>query len=513
MSTKQPKFPSAIPALKVHQWLGEWNEILFDARMRRAKPNPFFYLFSIPARDLRALCGIYPRSTAGRKRGTEDLGIQRRHDKERSDEIREFVRYGHPWAGLSEAKRDSGEYTDLKKPGWLPTAIVVNILKPGAERLDKAILAADALRIEDRGTQTTVLLPNNYDGPDWQSSSRPPIEVIDGQHRLWAFDQFDFDGQYDLPVVAFHGLDISWQAYLFYTINIKPKRINASLAFDLYPLLRTEDWLEKFEGAAIYRETRAQELVDLLYSHPESPWHNRINMLGEKGGRGEMVTQAAWVRSLLATFVKSWEGKRVSIGGLFGAPVGSHKQVLPWSRHEQAAFLVCLGQKFNAAVEHCDYDWAKSLRQNKQSEMFHIEGDQALWGRHSLISQDQGIRGLLNVANDLCYMGADELGLSDWGRGASDGGTDHELVSQALAALKRAPVCLFLAKLAQELAKFDWRASSAPGLTESESLMKGAFRGSGGYRDFRRQLLLHLSGSKGDISTLASKAITTLGYE
>ena len=50
---------------------------------------------------------------------------------------------------------------------------------------------------------------------------------------------------YELPVIAFQGLDVTWQAYLFYTINIKPKRINASLAYDLYPLLRVQDWLEK----------------------------------------------------------------------------------------------------------------------------------------------------------------------------------------------------------------------------------------------------------------------------
>jgi hypothetical protein len=49
-------------------------------------------------------------------------------------------------------------------------------------------------------------------------------------------------------LVAFHGLDLSWQAYLFWTINIKPKRINPSLAFDLYPLLRSENWLDKAEG-------------------------------------------------------------------------------------------------------------------------------------------------------------------------------------------------------------------------------------------------------------------------
>ena len=92
-------------------------------------------------------------------------------------------------------------------------------------------------------------------------------------------------------MVAFHSLDISWQAYLFYTINIKPKKINRSLAFDLYPLLRTEDWLETAEGAAIYRETRAQEITEILWSHPASPWRAKINMLGDTGVK--YVTQAA----------------------------------------------------------------------------------------------------------------------------------------------------------------------------------------------------------------------------
>ena len=65
------------------------------------------------------------------------------------------------------------------------------------------------------------------------------------------------------------GLDRSWQAYLFYIINIRPKKINPSLAYDLYPLLRTEEWLTKFEGHVIYRETRAQELVDLALVSPQ----------------------------------------------------------------------------------------------------------------------------------------------------------------------------------------------------------------------------------------------------
>ena len=59
----------------------------------------------------------------------------------------------------------------------------------------------------------------------------PPLEIIDGQHRLFAFDpDIELDGEYELPVVLFDDIDISWQAYLFWTINITPKVIGPSLA-------------------------------------------------------------------------------------------------------------------------------------------------------------------------------------------------------------------------------------------------------------------------------------------
>ena len=132
----------------------------------------------------------------------------------------------------------------------------------------------------------------------------PPIEIIDGQHRLYAFlDDEELEGDFELPVVLFEDLDISWQAYLFWTINITPTRINPSMAYDLYPLLRTVRWLELVEGPMAYRETRAQELTEALWGQPESPWHERIGMLGRERGK---VTQAAFVRSLTLSFVRGW---------------------------------------------------------------------------------------------------------------------------------------------------------------------------------------------------------------
>ena len=502
----------SIPALKVRQWLAEWDEINWQPNERRAEPRHWFYQFNIPATQLRVLCGIYPRTTEGRASASQDPGIQRRHEPERSKEISRFVKYGYPWSNLSDARRESGEFHELRQPGWLPTAIVVNILTSSDERLDRRVAPQDLIEIKDgENCGAELLLPEQTD--DWRPQDIPPIEVIDGQHRLWAFGDQPLGGDFQLPVVAFVGLDLSWQAYLFYTINIKPKKINASLAFDLYPLLRTEEWLTKFEGHIIYRETRAQELVDLLWSHPDSPWHKRINMLGEKGQQGFMVTQASWVRSLLASFIKSWEGRKVSIGGLFGSVVGAHQTVLAWTRIEQATFLIAIGRAVQDAILPMTEPWMQALREQEDLSLAPSERDPAFFGRNNLLNSDQGVRALLQVANDLCFLQADTLDLHRWGGRQSDGSADLEEISESICSLnEQAVICDFLGELSENLASYDWRASSGPGLKEEESLRKAAFRGSGGYKELRRDVLRHVSSAEGTVARAAEEVMVLLGY-
>ena len=500
----------SVPALKVRQWLENWDDIHWDPEEYRSKPQPWFYQFSMSAANLQALSGVYARTT-DRITASQDLGIQRGHEKGRSEEIHKFVKFGYPWSALSDAKRNSGEFEELRQPGWLPTSIVVNILAPENKRRRKTVSKSDLVEIEDRDNGIArVLLPKSFKNEDWKPESIPPIEVIDGQHRLRAFENEDINGDYELPVVAFVGLDLSWQAYLFYTINIKPKKINASLAFDLYPLLRTEEWLTKFEGHVIYRETRAQELVDLLWSHPESPWYHRINMLGESGSRGLMVTQAAWVRSLLASFIKSWEGPRVQIGGLFGTKVGQHKTVLSWSCTDQAAFLIVMGQLIQDSIFKIEEQWAVDLRRQENPA---LEGkDLAFFGQHTLMNQDQGVRILLQVVNDLCFVQADELELDEWG-GEQEEEESHAQITASIRSLKeKEEIIDFLTQLSDSLATYDWRASSGPGLTEEQKTRKAAFRGSGGYRELRKDVLEHLAKDQGQVADSANEVMERLGY-
>jgi len=521
--TKSPQPQRHIPALRVAQWLPEWNRLKFDGHQFQARPKPYFYLVSLNAAHLKALTGVYRRSARPGSPRAKDPNVQRGHEEGRSRIIRNFVQYGFPWCEMSDANRKTNGADSLRKPGWLPSAIVVNVLSVGCARGGNILAAHDAITIVDKDGSRELVLPSSFTGSDWQPSSIYPLEVIDGQHRLWAFEDFDPGESFELPVVAFDNLDRSWQAYLFWSVNITPKRINRSLAFDLYPLLRREEWLQRFAGHSIYRETRCQELVEALWSHPESPWKGRINMLGETsdklGTSASMVTQAAWIRSLMASFVKEWrdlDERSASVGGLFGASRAQDELMLPWNRAMQSAFLIHAWDLIHAAVHESKANWAENLRSLDATK---AKGDDpAFFGKYSLLSTDQGVRGVLQLLNDMCYVTGKSLELAEWNwdliyteKDAKDlAATDEGAVTLARRSLRKTKVSAFLEQIAAAIASYDWRTSSTPGLTDEERRKQAIFRGSSGYKELRQELLHHVCTVKSFASD-ARKVLQLIG--
>jgi DGQHR domain-containing protein len=512
---------SSIPAIKVTQWLSDWNDVHFGPG--RKKPAPHFFIFSINANTLKRLSKVYPRK-ADDNRNTE-VGVQRKHDPDRSEKIRQYVFGGFPWSDLSDAKRKSNEFSDLKMPGWLPTAIIANILAPNTVRGGQTIKKADLITLEDKNNSPKLILPSDADSKKWIPDV-PPIEIIDGQHRLWAFGKDEkLDGNFDLPVVAFYDLDVAWQAYLFYTINIKPKKINASLAFDLYPILRVQDWLERSpDGAFVYKETRAQELTEVLWSYDGSPWKDRINMLGERFEKGgEMVnptiTQAAFIRNLIAGFIKTTTTR--DLGGLYGS-VLKDKNLLLWNRTQQAAFLVFVWEIMVKTIEDCKEDWAKALRnyyKSPQGKMFQEEVqelDPAYASKLSLIATDQGVRGFLHIINDFVYVVSDTIKLNEiqFSDEIKEDRIDAADVKKSVTVFRKSvKLKTYIESIAAELVKFDWRTASTPGLTNEERQKQMIYKGSSGYREIRSELLKVLLASKDKlISSNAKLIINELGY-
>src|SRR5260221_11041025 len=211
MSNKSATTQKPITALKVHQWMPSWDKVHFNADEDQAKPkDKHFLMFSIKASHLKALTGVYRRTTKGGKARALDPNVQRGHEEERSLTIREFVQYGFPWCEMSETKREQADADDLRKPGWLPTAILVNILPPKARRNGMEIPADDLISVEDQPSTSLLHLPKDFNGSKWTPKKIFPLEVIDGQHRLWAFEGFDENLDFEIPVVAFYGLAPGW---------------------------------------------------------------------------------------------------------------------------------------------------------------------------------------------------------------------------------------------------------------------------------------------------------------
>ncbi len=156
------------------------------------------------------------------------------------------------------------------------------------------------------------------------------------------------------------------------------------------------------------------------------------------------------------------------------------------------------------------HEWAGKLREQATAET--SGRDSAFFGNHSLLNQDQGIRAVLHITNDLCYLKANDLGLGAWGvDGSLDESGEHQVTNSVRSLRKHQQILNFLQELAQEMAAYDWRASSAPSLTDQDKTLKGAFRGSGGYRELRRHVLIHLSNASWPHAKLAKKVITLLG--
>lgn len=540
-----------IKALKVKQWIdGEWDQVLMEESMRRRPPPHHFYIFSISAYDLKKLSGIYRRGNS--ERPAEDIGIQRQHIKERSREILRYVRDGFPLSRIKREKLlDPNEAPSLKMPGWIPTSIVANILidrdtrGPNMRHVD----SQDLLQVDDISSDMArIVLPQHMHEAGWKPVIHP-IEIIDGQHRLWAFEDENrgiFNEEFmnklksiEIPVVAFVGLDISWQAYLFYTINQLPKKIDKSMVFDLYPLLRTEDWLLRFEGAGVYREARAQDLTTIMWMNEESPWHDRILRFGRERGPNDgigRVTQASFIRNLLSTFIRPWIYKEYKrIGGLFGAPLGRHNLNLSWSREQQGAFLITIWKILRDEVIVSESVWANHILELErqriensdqagslfddfdEDETNEVDRNVIFSGKYTILATDQGVRGYMSVINDILFI-AEESGITNlsswiWDKYTDIESNDNKLINEALAEIEEMiPGEISIVRaIANCLASFDWRLSSA--LNREEDVNKynqqSVYRGGVGYGQIRINLLEHLKNNAADrlIMELAQLAI------
>lgn len=479
---------------KIDQWLTEWDQIDFDLPMRR-KPEGHFYMFKMDIRLLKRISDVHRRKT--QKPRSEEINIQRNLKEDRSIEIKNYVHSGFPLSTLNDKDRLSDENKVLQMPGILPTAILINILGPDQKRGNSIIKEEDLVHVDNSDINNPkIILPEQVFSSTWNPELKP-FEIIDGQHRLWAFDETEnIDGNYEVPVIAYYNLDRAWQAYLFYVINIKPKKINTSLGYDLYPLLRTQEWLENSkDGLKVYRETRAQELVEALWNYRESPWYRRISMLGEESSN---ISQNAFIRGLSDSYFKK---TRKKISGLFGDVLKAKNEELKWVRPQQAAFLILLWDEISKALVSDitaagELEWVDSIR----NENFSLTGferelklDKAFVSKTSNLSRDQGVTGISLFSNDFFYVLANESDIDfndlEWDNDIDERQIEDNSIDLALNKFISHPIHSYIQLFAREIIKFDWRTSSAEFSDPIQADIQKKYRGSGGYREVYNDLL------------------------
>lgn len=501
-SFEQLKIFKEIKALKVNQWLNDWDDIDFKKAMRQ-KPDPFFFIFKIDARLLKRISDVHRRKSD--KPRADDLHVQRNQNESRTEEIKKYIEGGFPWSTIKREDQRSPENEHLKMPGILATSIIANILGEDQIRGSKKIKKSDLILIKNIEEDIpTIVIPEKAFAESWDPDVKP-LEIIDGQHRLWAFDENEpISGNYELPVVAYYNLDRTWQAYLFYTINIKPVKINTSLGYDLYPLLRTQEWLEKSkDGLLAYRENRSQEIVEVLWHYPNSPWKDRINMLGESGG--PTMSQAAFIRTLTNTFFKNRKG-------LFGDTLSEKdSQVVFWNRAQQAAFIILLWDNIAEAVKYCTLEWCIKLREESES-LNNL--DAAFISKNSLLARDQGVRGTSMFANDFFYEAANsrewDFNKFQWDEDIDETLIDDTNIEKALLMFKDDHEFANLIKsFSVGISQFDWRTTSAIFNTEEERNNQMRFKGSSGYSEIYKDLkAIFINNIDTNLQNITSKLIS-----
>ena len=208
------------------------------------QPIGTFYLCAIPAKELLAIVKVDERTTL------DDDGVQREQSKERITKI--------------------GQYCS-DPDAVFPTPIVVSV------RESNEVIVNES--------EHTISYPED----------KIIGSVLDGQHRLWGIEQSVYRDKFILPVVFMFDLTKEEEAYIFATINSNQRKVNMSLIFDLY-----ENSRHHSPGKT------AHYIARTLNSQKESPFFNRLKMLGKKeeGQEKATISQGTFAKAIVTLISK-----------------------------------------------------------------------------------------------------------------------------------------------------------------------------------------------------------------
>ena len=163
----------------------------------------------------------------------------------------------------------------LRELGAFPTSVLLNV------REQKGKLNFD-IKSKINGIEFGELsIPENE-----------PLWIIDGQHRIEALKRATASrpefADYPVPVSILNLKDRFDEMLHFYIVNSRQRRIKTDLVYKHLQLMADRairggrEWLkEVILGPAQEREAMAAYIVDYLETEETSPFHNRIQYMGD----------------------------------------------------------------------------------------------------------------------------------------------------------------------------------------------------------------------------------------
>jgi len=112
--------------------------------------------------------------------------------------------------------------------------------------------------------------------------------ILDGQHRILGLENSNLKDKFELPIVLMFNLTLSEKAYVFTTVNGTQTKVPTSLIYDLFGIV---------DGRSPQKTCHI--LARTFNSDKESPFYNRLKMLGNKEGDLQFLSQGTFVKYLL----------------------------------------------------------------------------------------------------------------------------------------------------------------------------------------------------------------------
>jgi len=180
-----------------------------------------------------------------------DTNFQRPFDESRIKEIKRYI--------LGEDKLYK-KGKDIYAKGYIPNSIVLNL--------------SNKYKITREKNNVYINFPADSELGNYKNS----IEIIDGQHRLLAFDDEcktklkKLNTNYDMCFVAFTGLTNDEKKEVFMVLNERQKTVDKNI------LLRQK----KLLNLLLEEEEIRYEIISKLNEDKKSPFNSKIVMAGER---------------------------------------------------------------------------------------------------------------------------------------------------------------------------------------------------------------------------------------